>query len=157
MAILGGLDAEGVSVKLDPPGVITFCDVPVEFTTPLQIYDVQPILWELYKLNFRFELVALDAWLTRASDKSLEARHHAIRHCFAGKSLLVLELQHAAWGLAARKWNYRLPYLMSLWRVMKTWVGCPVTMVEKDETGINIVRSSASLLLVSCAVKFAIG
>ena len=52
MAIIGGLNMEGVSVKLDPPSVITFCNVPVKFTMLLQIYDVQPILWELYELNF---------------------------------------------------------------------------------------------------------
>jgi len=137
MGMLGGLDEEGVVIKLDPPDAPTFCNVPVQLTPPLKTYDIQPILWELYELNFRFELLALDARLTRDSDKSPATRQRVIKRCFEGKSLLVPEVDYAAWGLAAPKWNHRLPYVMALGKVMKSWAGCPValtSMVEKDKS-----------------------
>ena len=94
-------------------------------SSPLDTTDVHAILWKLYELNFRFELLALDARLTHASDKSPEARQRVIKPCFEGASLLVPEVQHAAWGLAAPRWNHRIPYLLALWKVMKTWASCP--------------------------------
>lgn len=93
----------------------------------------QEILWELYELNFRSELVALDRCAAIHSDSSV-AREDLIVACFPGNGpLLVTDVSLAGQGLASQNQAKRLPYLLALKRLMKEWDGelPPCVRVEK--------------------------
>jgi hypothetical protein len=61
----------------------------------------QEILWELYELNFRFELLALHHQAQLAVDNSPEHQDHMLT-CFPGHGpLLVADVSLANQGLAA--------------------------------------------------------
>jgi hypothetical protein len=92
---------------------------------PLPVPVVHEILWELYELNFRFELTALDSRLTTAADKNPETRQAWIKQCFPTRSLIIVDFKHAQEGLAAESWKERAPYIVALWKVVKTWSTCP--------------------------------
>jgi hypothetical protein len=87
------------------------------------------VLWELFELNFRFELLALDR---RASGANTEpevlARQELVLTCFPGNpglsgsaSLLTVDSNHAHLGLSAPSWQNRLPYIYALMEVMAGW------------------------------------
>ena len=49
----GGLHGDGVGIKVDSSAeAFKFCDEVVLLNPPLDPWTVQPIFWELYKLNF---------------------------------------------------------------------------------------------------------
>jgi hypothetical protein len=83
----------------------------------------EEILWELAKLSFRFELLALDTQVT-------------ISTCFPGgasASLLVADLGVANHGLGNLYWEPRSVYLHALKKVMMTWKGevPPIILAKK--------------------------
>jgi hypothetical protein len=86
-------------------------------------HECEEILWELAKLSFRFELLALDVWVTtNTSDDCPEL----IRACFLGgasASLLVADLGAANHGLGNVYWEPRSVYLHASKKVMTTWKG----------------------------------
>jgi hypothetical protein len=128
MDILEGcLHGDGVGINVDPltEADFKFCDATVSLNPPLDQWAVQPIFWELYELNFRFELLALDAHLTRTQNKTPQSRQQLIKKCFPGRSLLVPDINHSMNGLTATNWKYRIPYLLAFWKVLKTWADCP--------------------------------
>ena len=131
------LHGDGVGINVDlQTEVFKFCDVTMGLDPPLAPSAVQPIFWELYELNFRFELLALDTHLTCAQNKTPQSRQQVIKKCFPGRSLLVPEINHSMNGLTAANWKYRIPYLLEFWKVLKTWAGCPEALkniVPKDE------------------------
>ena len=71
-------------------------------TGVLPSFDVcQEMLWELYELNFRFELLALHHRAQLVVDDSLGHQDHVL-HCFPVHGpLLVADLSLANQGLAA--------------------------------------------------------
>ncbi|KAJ7502481.1 hypothetical protein B0H11DRAFT_2223395 [Mycena galericulata] len=77
------------------------------------------ILWGLAEMNFRFELLALDA---RASGID---RPDKCRECFAGGNLLGLDIGLSKQGLAAIVPSQRLPYLQRLAELMRDWKSRP--------------------------------
>ena len=80
----------------------------------------EEILWKLAELSFKFELLALDAWVTtNTSDDCQEL----IRACFLGgasASLLVADLGTANHSLGNVYWEPRSVYLHALKKVMTT-------------------------------------
>ena len=78
---------------------------------------VQEILWELYELNFFFELIALD-W-----SMSSVAHDDLIATCFlnsdAGMTYVVIG--NLDRGLVADDWHARLPYVKAFVNVMSSW------------------------------------
>jgi hypothetical protein len=102
----------------------------------LKDLEREEILWELAELNFRFELLALDA--RAASTPCAFARQEWIRACFPGgeggdSALLVADLGAANHGLASKNWEEKAPYLQALRKIMMTWRGDipPIILAEK--------------------------
>jgi hypothetical protein len=90
----------------------------------------EEILWELAELNFRFELLALDA---RVTTSTIGDRQELLRACFpGGVSLLVADLGAANDGLGNVYWEPRSVYLHALKKVMMSWKGVPpIILTEK--------------------------
>jgi hypothetical protein len=73
------------------------------------------LLWELAEMNFRFELLALDA---RASGLD---RPDACRECFPSRNLVGVDLSESKLGFAHIASIHRLPYLQRLAGLMLAW------------------------------------
>lgn len=89
--------------------------------------EYEEILWELTELNFRFELLALDALLTSgASDFD---RQQMVENCFSGHSgsLMVVQLSSSNCGLGDESWEARAPFYHALRRLMASWAKSPVS------------------------------
>ena len=95
-----------------------------ENLTPETILDtciIKEIIWELTKLNFQFEVAALDDYLLPNSLPTCQA---SLQHCFidAGTGpLLAPALPRANDGLAAVSFEAHLPYLFAIRDLMLDW------------------------------------
>lgn len=92
----------------------------------------EEILWELAELNFRFELLALDARAT--GRRPGPDRQQLITSCFPGGergvgSLLIADLGAANHGLASENWEEKALYLVGLKKIMATWHGDPPLII----------------------------
>ncbi|TFK61643.1 hypothetical protein BDN72DRAFT_903934 [Pluteus cervinus] len=96
--------------------------------------DHQEILWELCELNFRYELVALDARafdtarpLTGSSTAKPKSHQDLINDCFPNlnttPSLFLFDLSSANRGIASHDPEERHRYVIALKTLMNTWVG----------------------------------
>ncbi|TFK61924.1 hypothetical protein BDN72DRAFT_903683 [Pluteus cervinus] len=89
----------------------------------------EEILWELSELNFRFELIALDARASGTlahSTSIIPGRQAAIEACFPIDrygSLFTVELNQANRGLGSIEWRERGKYVVALRDLMKGWTG----------------------------------
>jgi hypothetical protein len=93
----------------------------------------QEILWELYELNFRFELLALHRRAQLVVDDSPEHQDRVLA-CFPGHGpLLVADLSLANQGLAAPSITERAQYVLALKRLMKGWKGRVPLQIGSDE------------------------
>ncbi|KAJ7615114.1 hypothetical protein DFH06DRAFT_948030, partial [Mycena polygramma] len=96
-------------------------------------------LWEISELNFRLEFIALDKRLHVSQSSNTDSRKQLVYSCFpgwttAGFSLFDCDLRYANRGLAARDWREKLPFLLRLNTVMKSWLdyeACNIRIVEK--------------------------
>jgi hypothetical protein len=96
-------------------------------------HEHEEILWELAKLSFRFELLALDAQVTTSTGNNCQ---EFISACFLGGAsalLLVADLGTANHGLRNLYWEPRSIYLHALKKVMMTWKGevPPIILAKK--------------------------
>lgn len=90
---------------------------------------VREILWELYELNFRFELFSLDRrasslWKNSSIDPAV--RQEQICSCFSSAmpaSLTSINIPSSNEGLVSDDWRARLPHIIALVRVMRSWGG----------------------------------
>lgn len=125
--------SEGTGVDASPkvqPTSFVWRDTQVSLGTMPSLTICREILWELYELNFRFEFLGLDrrAHVSKgnASASDLRGREDLIGKCFArppGSSLLVADVEYGNKGLAAESWSDRVPYVLAMRDVMKTWSG----------------------------------
>ena len=78
---------------------------------------VHEVLWELYELGFRYELLALDRRLSHDHDQQ------SLSACFPGSSsgLTSVAPSAASNGLVSHDWRTRLRYVGALVRVMRNW------------------------------------
>ena len=108
MDILEGcLHGDSVGIKVDSLAeAFKFCDEVVSLNPPLDPWTVQSIFWELYELNFRFEFLALDAYLTCSQNKTLQNHQNLIKKCFPRRSLFVLDINYLIDGLTAMNWKH---------------------------------------------------
>lgn len=97
------------------------------------------ILWELYELNFRFELLTLDRTVApsmwgalgkRTAEEQMAQRDIAVRRVFpldgfVISSYLVEKIPNRNLGLAADDWKERAAYIFTLSTLMQSWEGCP--------------------------------
>ncbi|KAK1234577.1 hypothetical protein PQX77_002219 [Marasmius sp. AFHP31] len=79
---------------------------------------VQEILWELFELGFRQELLALDSQLDQSSMETWE-RQNILDSCWTGRGDVVDGHE----GLGSATLAVRIPCLRALHRVMSTWKG----------------------------------
>ncbi|KAJ7045054.1 hypothetical protein C8F04DRAFT_1249500 [Mycena alexandri] len=102
---------------LDACGIDDLTGFPVspDAIPPLNLNKAKEILWELAEINFRYELLALDA---RASGLD---RPDECRRCFATTKLIGIDLHESQRGLAALETDDRLPHLLCIARLMHDW------------------------------------
>jgi hypothetical protein len=100
------------------------------------------VIWELYELNFRFELLTLDRvaaagmWCPMGSMNLQEAmalRDLMVRKVFPLERGMVGNYVLAKFptrdeGLAASKWQDRMPHVLALRHLMYSWKGCPFSI-----------------------------
>lgn len=88
---------------------------------------IRGILWELYQLNFAYELLSLDrracSNLDSSDDLQLMQRQAMISECFPTDPFLSRSLPGRNCGLAAHDIEERLPFILCLVRVMQSWKG----------------------------------
>ncbi|KAJ6467228.1 hypothetical protein DFH09DRAFT_1059509 [Mycena vulgaris] len=89
--------------------------VPEGSFPPYSASRMREILWELAETNFRFELSALDI---RASKKE---RARPVSFCYAGGTLLGIDLELARRGLASPSLRERHRYHVRLAALMLDW------------------------------------
>lgn len=90
---------------------------------------VREVIWELTELNFRFELLELDAVATSYDNLSAEEqvdRRMMVHKCFFGGTradfnLATINLDEARYGLTAPEICDRLPFLRALYLLASTW------------------------------------
>ncbi|KAF9062072.1 hypothetical protein BDP27DRAFT_1192788, partial [Rhodocollybia butyracea] len=90
------------------------------------------LLWEVNELNFRQELLLLDSHFhIRSSTADLEDRRRMLDACWIGSADTVARRHlDGNQGLAAEKWEDRVPFLRALHKVMSTWEGRPARLRE---------------------------
>ncbi|THU97074.1 hypothetical protein K435DRAFT_857976 [Dendrothele bispora CBS 962.96] len=78
------------------------------------------ILWELYEINFRMELMTLDRTLLLNVEWGL--RQNELSHCWDGLPFHV-NFDHSGSGLGSPSFLQRLPYTQALYYVIRAWPG----------------------------------
>jgi hypothetical protein len=73
------------------------------------------MVWEVAEINFRFELLGLDA---RASGLD---RPDECKQCFPGNALVGFDIGESKLGFAATNAHDRLPYILHLAGLMLDW------------------------------------
>jgi hypothetical protein len=137
-------------------GTLTGCDAP-----PVTLEVARWVLWELFELNFRFELSALDrracsGGLGAHAESDILTRQDLVMACFpgnllAGASLLIADPHHANSGLASPSWRDRLPYILALRNVMSSWEGSKTVGFDVP---VDIHTEEQLLVLESAAATF---
>lgn len=88
---------------------------------------IQQILWELYELNFTHEFLSLDRRscvdLDLSNGSKLFERQALISGCFAVGAFKYIPLPDRNRGLAADSLRDRLPHLIAMVLVMRSWKG----------------------------------
>jgi hypothetical protein len=88
---------------------------------------VRGILWELFQLNFAYELLSLDrracSNLHTSDDLQLMQRQAMVSQCFPVDPFLSRSLPDRNCGLAAYDIEERIPFIVRLVRVMQSWKG----------------------------------
>ena len=88
---------------------------------------VQGILWELFQLNFAYELLSLDhracSILDTTSDLQLRQIQALVSDCFPVDPFLSGLLPDCNCGLAADCIEEHIPYIVSFVQVMQSWKG----------------------------------
>lgn len=112
---------------------------------------VHEVLWEIYELSFRYELLALDRRLSQDHDQQ------NIRACFPGSngSLTFVTQSVGSNGLAANDWRTRLRYIGALVRVMLNWNVSPFPPIfQIVESRPELITEQDALELERAAASF---
>lgn len=100
------------------------------------------VIWELFELNFRFELLSLDRaaapemWEAHdglTKEAAQISRDEQVRSVFAldggaPGSYVLLNMPNLNGGLAAENWMDRAPHIFALVKLMSPWKGYPVEL-----------------------------
>ncbi len=137
---------QGVEVQLVPP-----TRGPLD--GPFDSQRGKAMVWQLCELNFRFELLALDARLTSApppkpgeDSEDLHSnfrlnRQECIMRVFPESSLSLAEPALANLGLSAADWTTRYERLQALREVMARWC----VNIPDDATGVLGMHTSEEM------------
>ncbi|KAK0485580.1 hypothetical protein EDD18DRAFT_1058452, partial [Armillaria luteobubalina] len=91
----------------------------------------QEIAWELAELNFRFELLTLDARVATNG-----GNHELLLHCLPHgltTTFVAVDVGSANHGLGHPTWQERAPYIFLLMNVMRSWRACP-DLIQRNKT-----------------------
>ncbi|KAJ7186312.1 hypothetical protein GGX14DRAFT_618498, partial [Mycena pura] len=100
-----------------------------EDAPPMAIAQAQELTWLLAEMNFRYELVAFDAAISRDHNEG------ECMACFAG-DVLNPPICESRRGLAATDLQERLPHLLGFATIMKKWAvrrPCPTLIARAHE------------------------
>jgi hypothetical protein len=129
-----------------PPGVL-----PAD-------HIVRGILWELYQLNFACELLSLDrracSNLSTSDDLQLMQRQAMVSECFPVNPFLSRSLPDRNCGLAADDIEERLPFILSLVRVMQSWKGSKPPIFNLAAGSYQKIPRSQAAGLEEAAAKY---
>ena len=88
---------------------------------PLPESIVQEVLWELFELNFRSELFALDSRASTTHRDNLE-RADLVNSCFSESTgLYDIAIPEGNCGLVSDDWRERRHFLMVMVHIMSLW------------------------------------
>ena len=130
-----------------PPGVL-----PAD-------HVVRGILWELFQLNFAYELLSLDCCAcsildTTLDDSQLMQRQALVLECFPVDPFLSRLLPDRNDGLAANDIEERIPYIFSFVRVMQSWKGDKPPMFNLAAQSYQKIPQSQASALEEAATKY---
>jgi hypothetical protein len=119
---------------------------------------IREILWELYQLNFYFELLSLDRRactdLIRSDNLQLIHRQALISECFPVDPFRSLSLPTRNCGLAGSEIEERLPFVLALVRVMQSWKGDKPPVFQLAARTFHEVSASQGTELEEVATKY---
>ncbi|KAG7090327.1 hypothetical protein E1B28_011923 [Marasmius oreades] len=91
---------------------------------------VREVMWELFELNFRRELLVLDTRLDMSSMPALE-RKLLLDKCYTGSADNVIFPKNETRGLGSPSIRNRIPFLEGLHNVMSTWrIQKPIALLD---------------------------
>ena len=129
---------------LDSPTPVAWFHHRIDKLTP----DICPlIIWEMFELGFRYELLALDKCLVpTTTDEIVEARREDLLSAvFPNGGIYTLEtLPREGSGICAPLLERRIPVLEALRRVIVRWPRCPSHIQNADPLATNVDRHYAS-------------
>ena len=131
-----------------PPGVL-----PAD-------HFVRGILWELYNLNFAYELLSLDRCacsesnLVRLNDLQLVQRQSMISKCFPVDPFFSRSLPERNCGLAAHDIEEHLPFILRLVCVMQSWKGDKPPIFNLAAWSYHEIPGNQALMLEDAATKY---
>ena len=119
---------------------------------------VREILWELYELNFYYELLSLDrrACVNLATSDNLQLihRHALISKCFPVDPFQSTSLLARNYGLAGQDVEERLPFVLALVRVMQSWKGDKPPVFQLAARSFHEISASHATELEDAATKY---
>ena len=110
------------------------------------LWLMRSLLWELYELNFRYELLALDRAVVPhfwATDETQTTRQDLLYSIFPGESGLLMWSEHlpqeqSELGIGANSMRIALPYVDNFRQLLSAWPGAPPRLqspAELDDKG----------------------
>jgi hypothetical protein len=119
---------------------------------------IREILWELYQLNFYYELLSLDRRactnLTTSDNLQLIYRQTLISECFPVDPFTSTSLPSRNCGLAGPDVEERLPFVLALVRVMQSWKGAKPPVFELAAKSFHEISASHATELEEAATKY---
>lgn len=119
---------------------------------------VRGALWELYQLNFAYELLSLDrrasSDLDSSKDLQLMQRQDMISQCFVSNPFLSISLPDRNCGLDANDIEERLPFIFCLVRVMQSWKGDKPPIFNLSTRSYQEIRGSQATEFEEAATKY---
>lgn len=119
---------------------------------------VRGVLWELYQLNFAYELLSLDrracSTLDTSDNLTLMQRQTLVSECFSVDPFLSGLLPDRNCGLAADDIEERLIFILPLVRIMQSWKGNKPPIFDLAEKSYQEIPRSQATELEEVAVKY---
>lgn len=119
---------------------------------------IREILWELYQLNFYYELLSLDRRactnLTTSDNLQLINRQTLISECFPVDPFMSTSLPSRNCGLAGHDVEERIPFVLALVRVMQSWKGDKPPVFELAAKSFHDISASHATELEEAATKY---
>lgn len=99
---------------------------------PISDHEAQVTLWRLSELNFRFELLALHKRAGPAGGDAVKC-DQAVRDALQVTSLQGVDISMSTEGFRSQDWRSRLPSLLRLATLMRSWSGDRPLPIMQDK------------------------